>query len=73
MSYRTNRAFTLVEIMIVVMVIGILATALFSNVKPYLMRSRDTKRITDMQNYVNNVIGSYDKTYDTFPSNYGSG
>ena len=68
-----KRWFTLVELMIVIAIIWILASSLSIAIIPYMARSRDTKRITDIQNYLNNVIGSYDKNFDTFPSNYGSG
>lgn len=59
--------------MIVIAIIGILASSLSVAIIPYMARSRDTKRVTDIQNYMNNIIGSYDKNFDTFPSNYGSG
>ena len=39
---------------------------------PYMMRSRDTKRITDILAYTN-ILETYEKNFDTFPSNYGSG
>ena len=59
--------------MIVIAIIGVLASSLSIAIVPYMARSRDTKRVTDIQNYMNNIIGSYDKNFDTFPSNYGSG
>lgn len=37
-----------------------------------MMRSRDTKRITDVLGYTN-IVDAYDKNFETFPSNYGSG
>jgi Tfp pilus assembly protein PilE len=58
--------------MIVVTILGILATALYLGANPYMMRSRDTKRVTDILNYTN-VLETYEKNFDTFPSNYGSG
>ena len=39
---------------------------------PYMMRSRDTKRITDILGYTN-ILETYEKNFDAFPSNYGSG
>ncbi len=68
-----KKGFTLVEIMIVMTIIGILSWALFIWIQPYLWRSRDTKRVSDIQNYLNNMIGSYEKNFDTFPTNKGSG
>ena len=38
-----------------------------------MMRSRDTKRVTDIQSYMKNIIMTYRTNFDTFPSNYGSG
>lgn len=59
--------------MIIISIIGILAIALSAEFKPYIARSRDTKRTTDILNYMNQIISTYEKTYDTFPSNYWSG
>jgi type IV pilus assembly protein PilA len=44
----TTRAFTLVELMIVIAIIGILAVALFPALSGYLSRSRDTTRIAEI-------------------------
>lgn len=67
---HNSRAFTLVEIMVVVMILSILFLALYMGVQPYLGRSRDTKRVTSMLQY-STILETYDKTFDTFPSNYG--
>jgi prepilin-type N-terminal cleavage/methylation domain-containing protein len=64
--------FTIVEIMIVILIIGLLATSLFMVLSPYMSRSRDTKRITDILSYTN-ILDAYDKNFDTFPSNMWSG
>lgn len=64
--------FTLVEIVTVITIIWVLATSLFIVVGPYMARSRDTKRVTDILGYTN-ILDAYDKNFDTFPSNYGSG
>lgn len=68
-----SRGFTIVEIMVVILVIGILFTGIYMSVQPYMSRSRDTKRITDMLGYLNNILVTYERNFDTFPSNYGSG
>ncbi len=56
--------------MVVISIIGILASAVYVGMRPYMMRSRDTKRITDIQNYMNNIIVTYSRNFDAFPSNY---
>lgn len=58
--------------MVVLMIFGILFTALYMWVQPYMMRSRDTKRITSILSYTN-ILDTYEKNFDTFPSNMGSG
>ena len=45
MYIRYRRGFTLVELMIVMVVIGILSVALFPQVTSYIARGRDTERI----------------------------
>ncbi len=63
--------FTLVEIITVVVILWTLSTALYMGVQPYLKRSRDTHRVTDVINYIT-IIDAYDKNFDTYPSNYWS-
>ncbi len=58
--------------MVVLLILSVLFTALYMWVQPYMMRSRDTKRITGILSYAN-IIDTYEKNFDTFPSNYGSG
>ncbi len=67
-----NRGFTLIEIVTVVVIVFTLATALYMWVVPYMKRSRDMMRVTDIRSYMT-IIDAYDKNFDTFPSNYGSG
>ena len=68
-----SNGFTLIEIMTVTLIIGILAGGIFIATQPYMKRARDTKRVTSIQSYLANIIVAYEKNFDTFPSNYGSG
>jgi prepilin-type N-terminal cleavage/methylation domain-containing protein len=49
---RDRSAFTLVELMIVIAIIGILAAALFPSLTSYLTRGKDTSRLTQAQKIV---------------------
>lgn len=60
------------EIITVVVILGTLSTALYLGSQPYFKRSRDTKRVTDMTSYMA-ILDTYDKNFESFPSNYGSG
>jgi prepilin-type N-terminal cleavage/methylation domain-containing protein len=64
----SQKAFTLIEIMLVMAMIGILALAAFYMGGPYLNRSRDVARFTDISQY-GRVIDLYYKDHDTIPSN----
>lgn len=53
--------------MIVIAMIGILAAAMFYMMGPYMNRSRDVKRFTDIQQY-GRVIDLYYKDHSALPS-----
>jgi prepilin-type N-terminal cleavage/methylation domain-containing protein len=72
MLYLPRKGFTLVEIITVVFIVALLSTALYIGSQPYMKRSRDTKRISDIASYMN-IIEAYNANLETFPSNYGSG
>jgi prepilin-type N-terminal cleavage/methylation domain-containing protein len=52
LSLRARSAFTLVELMIVIAIIGILAAALFPSLSGYLARSKDTARLSQASKIV---------------------
>jgi prepilin-type N-terminal cleavage/methylation domain-containing protein len=72
MVYIRKKGFTLVEIITVVFIVALLSTALYIGSQPYMKRSRDTKRITDMTSYFN-ILDKYATDFESYPSNYGSG
>lgn len=72
MNRISKRGFTLIEIITVVFIVALLATALYIGSQPYMKRSRDTKRVTDINSYMN-IVEAYNVNFETFPSNYGSG
>ena len=45
-----NKAFTLVEMLIVVLIIGILSAAILTKLTGYMARTRDLKRQADLRN-----------------------
>ena len=72
MIFSSRKGFTLVEIITVVVIFGVLFSALYIWSQPYMKRSRDTRRITEIGSYMN-IIDAYNANFDTFPSNEGSG
>ncbi|MEI7478298.1 MAG: type II secretion system protein [bacterium] len=48
MSHKKNKSFTLIEMLIVVVIIGILAAALIPRLQSVQARARDTKRKADL-------------------------
>lgn len=60
------RAFTLVEIMVVIAIIGILGTALFPSLSGYIVRTRDTSRIADITDIAFS-LETYRQEYEKYP------
>lgn len=59
MSTSSQKAFTLIEMLIVIVIIGILAAALVPRLQDVQGRARDTKRKADIQQIHNALIIQY--------------
>lgn len=64
-------AFTLVELMIVILLIGILSVALFPQISGYLARGRDTDRIGGMKQ-IAIAISAYQVNKQILPTGTGT-
>ena len=66
-----KKGFTLVEILIVVTIIGILASIVLVGLGPFRGRGRDTRRIADL-NQTQNALELYYTKYQRYPPVSGS-
>lgn len=64
---KRSKAFTLIELAIVLLVIGILAGLMLRNVGIYTIQARDGKRKGDLRNLSVNLV-QYNSTYGSYPS-----
>ncbi len=65
--FNTKRGFTLIEIVVVIAVIGILASVVIANVQSAKMKARDTQRMSDLQN-IQVALRIYKDANGTYPS-----
>ena len=63
----TTHGFTLIELMIVIAIIGVLATALFPSVTNYIERGRDAARMSHLKD-ITNAIGAYYADNEKYPT-----
>lgn len=67
----TKKAFTLIEMLIVIVIIGILAAALVPRLVSVQGRARDTKRKADLQQ-IGSALAIYKTDNSTFPTASGN-
>lgn len=67
-TIKNKKGFTLIEILIVVVIIGVLATALIPKLQNSLARTRNSKRTTDI-NTIYQAMKLYSTDRGRFPSN----
>jgi len=63
---KLNSGFTIIELLIVIAIIGILATMIIAGVEHMQTKSRDTRRIEDM-NQISKALELYHVSYFKFP------
>lgn len=71
--FKRERAFTLIELMVVIAIIGVLVTLGFYSWSQAAARQRDNVRKTDLAR-IKSVLGQYytdHRSYPTFTANYG--
>lgn len=61
-----RKAFTLIELLIVIAIIGVLAAALYPTIRDALSRGRDAAREGDINNIIT-ALETYNSDYGTYP------
>jgi prepilin-type N-terminal cleavage/methylation domain-containing protein len=61
-----RQAFSLVELLITITVLGILASISFVSLQGYVINSRDALRITDLKN-ISNALSTFEITHEEYP------
>lgn len=67
-NLRTERGFTLVEIIVVIAVIGLLSMVVFASFDDSRKKARDTARHADIQQ-IGAALQAYGVTYGSYPPN----
>lgn len=63
---KIKKGFTLIEIMVVVLILGLLSTLVIINVNNSRINGRDAKRVQDLDS-INTAIQMYADTYNNYP------
>ena len=71
MRLNSKKAFTLIELMVVIAIIGILATAGITQYMSYQARSRDAVRVSDVPEAVT-ALTTYQSDNSTFPDSFNN-
>lgn len=67
-THRTRRAFTLVELMVVIVIIGMLSGVVSISVRSYLIRSKQNVAKLEISKLVQ-ALETFYTTYDRYPTN----
>lgn len=67
---KSKKAFTLIELLIVIAIIGILAAALYPTIRDAIARGRDGGREGDLNNLATS-IEAFNADYGTYPTDSG--
>lgn len=70
MDTSTKKGFTLIEMAVVLLIIGILAGIVLRNLGGFGVQARDTRKISDLQ-LINNYIAQYYTNFGHFPTGSG--
>lgn len=68
MQTKTTRGFTLIELLVVIAIIGILSSVVLASLNTARLKSRDTRRISDIKQLQLALALYYDSNASTYPS-----
>lgn len=65
-----DRKFNLIELIIVIAIIGILASIVIPNISDFSIKAKDTRRMADIRNVQTAVDMYYAKNNGEYPTNF---